>query len=84
LNLAVYRLVSQWAQFFKKNQFLFQERVYGIICAILFAIAFGLLVWFLIIHGAAYTQTIIATILLGVMLALYVWDVQILQGDSSN
>uniref|UniRef100_A0AC34GVB4 ATP synthase F0 subunit 6 n=1 Tax=Panagrolaimus sp. ES5 TaxID=591445 RepID=A0AC34GVB4_9BILA len=66
LNLAVWKL----------------ERIYSIICTILFAIATGLLLWYMIQHENFHSTLVITAILLFVQTLLFLWDVKILQGGS--
>ncbi|CAJ0934777.1 unnamed protein product, partial [Mesorhabditis belari] len=61
------------------------ERVYSIICCILFLIAAALMVWFLIVEQHDYrAPSVIGTILLFFQFILYLWDVKILQGEAWN
>uniref|UniRef100_A0A914ER26 MARVEL domain-containing protein n=1 Tax=Acrobeloides nanus TaxID=290746 RepID=A0A914ER26_9BILA len=60
------------------------ERIYAIICAVLFFIALGLLIFYFIDARLEAGYNIIGMILIGVMACLFLWDVQILQGESSN
>uniref|UniRef100_A0A914DEJ4 MARVEL domain-containing protein n=1 Tax=Acrobeloides nanus TaxID=290746 RepID=A0A914DEJ4_9BILA len=59
------------------------ERIYAIVCTILYFIALGLLIWYYVVEGhQAYD--IVGMVLIGVMGGLFLWDVQILQGETSN
>ncbi|KAI6170157.1 hypothetical protein M3Y98_01210300 [Aphelenchoides besseyi] len=51
------------------------ERLYSIVCAILFLIAAILLVWLLVVHNFNPTYLIIATILIAVQFLLYLYDI---------
>ena len=68
LNLAVWKL----------------ERVYSIICTILFAVGTGLLLWYMIQHENFHSTLVVTTILLFVQTLLFLWDTKILQGESPN
>lgn len=68
LNLAVWKL----------------ERIYSIVCTILFAIATGLLLWYMIQQDNWHSTLVITVILLFVQTLLFLWDVKILQGESPN
>lgn len=61
------------------------ERIYSVVCMVLFLIAFIVIVWFLIVNGAYHVETIIvASVLLFVMFLCYLYDIKILQGEVSN
>ncbi|CAJ0955143.1 unnamed protein product, partial [Mesorhabditis belari] len=61
------------------------ERIYGIICAVLFLVASALMIWFLVVETSNYSTTqIIGTILVVTQFLLFVWDVKILQGEAWN
>ncbi|CAJ0582954.1 unnamed protein product, partial [Mesorhabditis spiculigera] len=61
------------------------ERIYGIICTVLFLIAAALMVWFLVVESRNYNSTsVIGTILIVVQFLLFLWDVKILQGEAWN
>ncbi|CAJ0955369.1 unnamed protein product, partial [Mesorhabditis belari] len=59
------------------------ERVYAIIALILYMIAVGMLIWYWAHIGGAW-DGVVGTVLAIVMTGLYIWDLQILQGDSSD
>uniref|UniRef100_A0AC34FC88 Uncharacterized protein n=1 Tax=Panagrolaimus sp. ES5 TaxID=591445 RepID=A0AC34FC88_9BILA len=67
-----------------KEAFLKFERIYSIICTILFAIATGLLLWYMIQHENFHTTLVITAILLFVQTLLFLWDVKILQFKQSE
>uniref|UniRef100_A0A914ZAR7 Uncharacterized protein n=1 Tax=Panagrolaimus superbus TaxID=310955 RepID=A0A914ZAR7_9BILA len=60
------------------------EHIYSIVCTILFAIASGLFLWYMIQHNQFVYNTIIVTVLLFVQTLLFLWDVKILNGESPN
>ncbi|KAE9555062.1 hypothetical protein FO519_001723 [Halicephalobus sp. NKZ332] len=60
------------------------ERIYSLICTILFAVAGGLLLWYMIQHDNWHSTLVITTILLFVEMVLFLWDVKILQGEATN
>ncbi|KAM3728480.1 Sodium/potassium/calcium exchanger [Dirofilaria immitis] len=59
------------------------ERIYSVICTVLFLIASILIIWF-IIEMNSRTSLIITTICLIVEFLLFLWDMKILQGEASN
>uniref|UniRef100_A0A915MA98 Uncharacterized protein n=1 Tax=Meloidogyne javanica TaxID=6303 RepID=A0A915MA98_MELJA len=54
------------------------ERLYSVIGVILFIIAFGIMIWYLIEYEIGRNQLIGATVLIGVQMVLFIWDYQIL------
>uniref|UniRef100_A0A7E4UU29 MARVEL domain-containing protein n=1 Tax=Panagrellus redivivus TaxID=6233 RepID=A0A7E4UU29_PANRE len=68
LNLAVWKL----------------ERIYSVVATILFAIASGLLIWYMISRENYHSTLVITTILLFVQTLLFLWDTKILQGEAAN
>jgi hypothetical protein len=60
------------------------ESIYSLVCCILFFIAGGLLVWWIIVHNVESARMIIATILIFVQAFLHLWDAKILRGEASN
>ncbi|KAI6223985.1 hypothetical protein M3Y95_00834700 [Aphelenchoides besseyi] len=60
------------------------ERVISIIGLILFAVACGLMVWYVIEYNDHRQWMIVATVLIGVIAALYSYDTKILNGEASN
>uniref|UniRef100_A0A914CUN6 MARVEL domain-containing protein n=1 Tax=Acrobeloides nanus TaxID=290746 RepID=A0A914CUN6_9BILA len=60
------------------------ERIYAIICTVLFFVALGLLIYYFVAQHYDAAYNIIGMILVGVIAGLFLWDVKILQGESSN
>jgi len=61
------------------------ERIYSSICVVLFFVATGLLIWYMIDHNSMNTGWLIATtILIFVVGILFLWDLKILRGEESN
>ncbi|KAL3989935.1 putative integral membrane protein [Acanthocheilonema viteae] len=60
------------------------ERVYSIVCVVLFLIASILIIWFIIEVNTNRTSLIITTICLIVEFLLFLQDVKILQGEAPN
>nr|CAD2183059.1 unnamed protein product [Meloidogyne enterolobii] len=60
------------------------ERLYSVIGVILFIIAFGIMIWYLIEYEVGRNQLIGATVLIGVQMVLFIWDYQILHGQAFN
>uniref|UniRef100_A0AC34REI1 Uncharacterized protein n=1 Tax=Panagrolaimus sp. JU765 TaxID=591449 RepID=A0AC34REI1_9BILA len=60
------------------------ERIYSLVCTILFGIAAGLLVWYMVQKDNYHSTLVITTILLFVQMVLFLWDVKILQGEATN
>uniref|UniRef100_A0A915AHN2 MARVEL domain-containing protein n=2 Tax=Parascaris TaxID=6254 RepID=A0A915AHN2_PARUN len=60
------------------------ERVYSVVCTVLFLVASILIVWFIVEINADRTSLIIAAICIIVEFFLFLWDVKILQGDAPN
>ncbi|KAH7713003.1 Protein M60.4 b [Aphelenchoides avenae] len=60
------------------------EHIYSVICAILFAIACGLTIWYIIDHNYNAGWLVASAVFLGVEFFLFLWDVKILQGESPN
>uniref|UniRef100_A0A0N4Z422 MARVEL domain-containing protein n=1 Tax=Parastrongyloides trichosuri TaxID=131310 RepID=A0A0N4Z422_PARTI len=59
------------------------ERVYSIICTILFIIAVALMVWYFLQYQIRF-WTIITTVLLIIQAVLFLWDYKILNGEAPN
>ncbi|KAI6174632.1 hypothetical protein M3Y97_01012300 [Aphelenchoides bicaudatus] len=68
LDLAVYKL----------------ERLYAVVGTILFLVAVVLLIWWLVEYGIETERLIGATVLIGVLFILFLYDLKILQGEISN
>ncbi|CAO4386701.1 unnamed protein product [Caenorhabditis nigoni] len=60
------------------------ERIYTVICTILFLIASILIVWFLIEVNSSRGWLIASAALIVVQFFLFLWDLKILQGESPN
>ncbi|KAH7708611.1 Protein M60.4 b [Aphelenchoides avenae] len=64
------------------------ERFYSVICTVLFLIACGLIIWFVIEFSLQYQPSsaalIATTVCVILMAALYIWDVRILQGEAAD
>jgi len=60
------------------------ERIYSVICVILFFVAGGLLIWFIIVHEQTSYWLIATTVLIFVIGVMFVWDLKILRGEESN
>ncbi|CAD6190498.1 unnamed protein product [Caenorhabditis auriculariae] len=60
------------------------ERIYSVICCVLFLIASILLVWFIIEVNTSHGWLIASAVLIVVEFLLFLWDVKILQGESPN
>ncbi|KAL7069942.1 hypothetical protein ACQ4LE_010980 [Meloidogyne hapla] len=60
------------------------ERLYSVIGVILFIIAFGIMIWYLIEYDVGRNQLIGATVLIGIQMVLFIWDYQILHGQAFN
>uniref|UniRef100_A0A915LIR1 Chitin synthase export chaperone n=1 Tax=Meloidogyne javanica TaxID=6303 RepID=A0A915LIR1_MELJA len=54
------------------------ERLCSIIGVILFIIAFGIMIWYLIEYEVGRNYVIGATALIGIQMAAFIWDYQIL------
>nr|CAD2195975.1 unnamed protein product [Meloidogyne enterolobii] len=61
------------------------ERIYSIVGMVLFIIAFAIMFWYLIEYEFNHSQQhIAATILVGIIMGLFIWDYKILHGDAFN
>lgn len=60
------------------------ERIYSIVCTVLFLIAAALVIWFIIEYNTSRSTLIASAALITVQFFLYMWDVKILQGEASN
>jgi len=60
------------------------ERVYSIVCTVLFLIAAVVIVWFIIVKDDNRNFMLPTAVLLVVQFILFLWDVKILQGEASN
>ncbi|CCD69427.1 MARVEL domain-containing protein [Caenorhabditis elegans] len=60
------------------------ERIYTVICTILFLIASILIVWFVIEVNSSRGWLIASAVLIIVQFFLFLWDLKILQGESPN
>ncbi|KAH7727969.1 Protein M60.4 b [Aphelenchoides avenae] len=60
------------------------ERLYSVICTILFLIAGGLLIWFILEHDNQRGWLVASTVFIIIEFLLFLWDVKILQGESPN
>ncbi|PAV79847.1 hypothetical protein WR25_14759 [Diploscapter pachys] len=59
------------------------EKIYSIVATVLFLIASGIMVWY-VIDTRSRGWPITTTVLVIVEFLLYLWDVKILQGEASN
>ncbi|CAD5210672.1 unnamed protein product [Bursaphelenchus okinawaensis] len=60
------------------------ERLYSTVCTVLFLIAGGLLIWFIIDHNNQRGWLVASTVLIFVEFVLFLFDVKILNGEISN
>ncbi|VDO51378.1 unnamed protein product [Haemonchus placei] len=60
------------------------ERIYSVICTILFLIAAALIIWFIIEYNTSRSTLIASAALIVCQFFLFLWDVKILQGEASN
>ncbi|MFH4981948.1 hypothetical protein AB6A40_008657 [Gnathostoma spinigerum] len=60
------------------------ERIYSVVCTVLFLVAAVLIIWFIIEYHGNRTSLIIAAICIAAEFFLFLWDVKILQGEASN
>ncbi|KAI6174631.1 hypothetical protein M3Y97_01012200 [Aphelenchoides bicaudatus] len=61
------------------------EKIYAIVCAILFIVSFALLVWFVVVYGVHQSATVIVSVILVFIMAVcHLWDFKILNGEASN
>jgi len=60
------------------------ERIYTIVCIVLFLVAAVLLVWMVVVDNYDRTKIIVATVLIVVQFILFVYDFKILNGEISN
>uniref|UniRef100_A0A0N5C129 MARVEL domain-containing protein n=1 Tax=Strongyloides papillosus TaxID=174720 RepID=A0A0N5C129_STREA len=59
------------------------EKVYSIVCAVLFAIAVALMIWYFLQYQIRF-WTIITTVLMIIQIILFMWDYKILNGEAPN
>uniref|UniRef100_A0A183BUN5 MARVEL domain-containing protein n=1 Tax=Globodera pallida TaxID=36090 RepID=A0A183BUN5_GLOPA len=60
------------------------ERIYTVVALVLFVLAFVLMLWNLLETHSYYGETKIpATVLIGIQMALFIWDYRILHGQAS-
>ncbi|CAJ0610364.1 unnamed protein product [Cylicocyclus nassatus] len=60
------------------------ERIYSIVCTVLFLIASALIIWFIIEYNTSRSTLIAAAVLIVCQFFLFMWDTKILQGESPN
>ncbi|KAK6759763.1 hypothetical protein RB195_021369 [Necator americanus] len=60
------------------------ERIYSVVCTVLFLIASALIIWFIIEYNTSRSTLIASAALIVCQFFLFLWDVKILQGEASN
>uniref|UniRef100_A0A1I8A6Q5 MARVEL domain-containing protein n=1 Tax=Steinernema glaseri TaxID=37863 RepID=A0A1I8A6Q5_9BILA len=63
---------------------LFNERLYVLVGTVLFAIAAGIMIWFLIADGHGKGWIVGTTVGMVGIASLFLWDLKMLRGEASN
>jgi len=68
INLAAYRM----------------ERLYSVICTVLFLVASVLIIWYIVEYNVQRGVLIASAVFIIIEFILFLWDVKILQGEAPN
>lgn len=60
------------------------ERLYSVICTILFLVATVLIIWYIVEYNVQRGVLIASAVFMAVEFLLFLWDVKILQGEAPN